>query len=248
MNKGKQFENMFINEINNKQYINLNNNLKGFIKYLFNNVNDKDIIFCENINNHQKADVSITVNKVTKYVSIKTGYENSVHVEKINDFIDYLKSINISSYRINDLLLYHYGDETFNGSGVKRLSAEEAKLKYQKEIYLFNKHINYSANLKNIIDRFLFKGTNENNILTDAIYYGNIDIGIWASRDEILNYFNNHKSMYMKTPHFSSLTYQNWCRNKNFSSKSESHRYYIQIKWFSILSDMKKIREEYGEV
>ena len=48
----------------------------------------------------------------------------------------------------------------------------------------------------------------------------------------------------MKSIHFSSLTYQNWCRNINKYKKLEKHRYCIQIKWFSVVSDLQKIRKE----
>ena len=73
-------------------------------------------------------------------------------------------------------------------------------------------------------------------------YYGDIEIGIWCTREELLNYCTKHKCMHINTPHFSTFVYQNWCRNIFFNKKSESHREYIKIKWFSILSDLTKIR------
>lgn len=82
------------------------------------------------------------------------------------------------------------------------------------------------------------------NKYVEAIYYGDINIGIWCSSEELLNFCINHKSMYMSTPHFSVFTYQNWCRNITFKKNSEPHRNYIQIKWFSILSDINKIRKK----
>ena len=100
----------------------------------------------------------------------------------------------------------------------------------------------YSQILSKIIERFLLVGTKATNRYVDAIYYGDIDIGIWCTSKELLKFCINNKSMYIKTPHFSIFTYQNWCRNITFSKKSESHRQYIQIKWFTILSDINKIR------
>ena len=52
--------------------------------------------------------------------------------------------------------------------------------------------------------------------------------------------------MHINTLHFSVFTYQNWCRNVTFSNKLESHRNYLQIKWFSILRDINKIRKEFS--
>ena len=77
--------------------------------------------------------------------------------------------------------------------------------------------------------------TKDTNEYVDAIYYGDTEIEIRCTSKESLNYCTN-------TPNFSIFTYQSWYRNLTFSNKSEIHRNYIQIKWFSILSDMNKIR------
>lgn len=96
--------------------------------------------------------------------------------------------------------------------------------------------------MSEIIKRFLLIGTKATNKCVDIIYYGNIKIGIWCTGDELLDFCIKRKSMYMNTVHFSIFTYQNWCRNITFKNKSEAHRNYLQIKWFSILSDLNKIR------
>jgi hypothetical protein len=40
------------------------------------------------------------------------------------------------------------------------------------------------------------------------------------------------------------FTTPNWCRNINRNANSELRRNYIQIKWFSIVSDLQKIRNK----
>lgn len=180
----------------------------------------------------------------TKYISVKTGAQNSVHGEKLNGFIDFLHELHINKDVINYLLLYHFGDNTLDGSGNVRLTVDEIKLKYNMEIKRFNKYVSYNNILEKILNRFLFDGTTNNKYKADIIYYGNINYGIWGTKSEIIKYLVYNKCHYMKSIHFSSLTYQNWCRNINKYKKLEKHRYCIQIKWFSVVSDLQKIRKE----
>lgn len=243
MNNGKKLELDFVLNLNNHYYNELNLNLQKFIKFVFKDFDYTNKIYCKKISNNQKADIYIKIEDKVKYISLKSGSQNSVHVEKINDFIKFLISEGIEETIINNLLIYHYGDDSLTGEGKIRYSAEECKIKYKKQILQFNKYINNSKILTKIIERFLLMGTNSSNKYVDIIYYGDIDIGLWCSSKELLNFCINHKSLYMNTPHFSIFTYQNWCRNITLSKKSESHRNYLQIKWFSILSDINKIRQ-----
>lgn len=243
-NNGKKIELEFVLKLNNHFYNELNLNLKKFIFFVFKDIDYTNKIYCKKLNNHQKADICISIGNITKYISLKSGNQNSVHVEKINDFKKFLTNEGINQTMINNLLLYHFGDNTLIGNGEKRYNAEECKIKYKKEIFKFNKYINDSKILTKIIERFLLIGINSSNKYVDVIYYGDIDIGIWCTNKELLNFCNKHKSMFINTPHFSVFTYQNWCRNISLSKKSESHRNYLQIKWFSILSDINKIRKE----
>lgn len=242
MNSGKKLENEFVLSINNKYFNELNLNLQKFILFVFKDFNHSNKIKCQKLSNWQKADIAIQIGKEIKYISIKTGSQNSVHVEKLNDFITFLCNNKIENKIINDLLIYHYGDNTLIGNGKVRYSAEECKLKYKKEILEFNTYINNSNIMSEIIKRFLFTGKKVTNKYVDIIYYGNIKIGVWCTSEELLDFCVKHKSMYINTVHFSVFTYQNWCRNTTFKNQSEAHRHYLQIKWFSILSDLNKIR------
>ena len=239
MNNGLKLEYDFVYSINNKKYRELNNNLKSFIKELYNDITEESILKCEKIKAKDKSDIKIIFEDKIKNISLKSGNSVSVHVESVLSFITFLNDISINKNIINYLLLYHYGDDTIDGSGNNRLSGDEVKLRYKREISIFNKYVNYKNILIKVINRVLFEGVNKNNIV-DYIYYGNIEYGIWSSRFDLLNYFVNNKSMNLITPHFSSFTYQNWCRNVVYNKKMESHRYYVQIKWFSIVNDIEK--------
>lgn len=41
-------ENLLIENLNNKRYIELNDNLKKFVKYINNDIQDNDMLYCEN--------------------------------------------------------------------------------------------------------------------------------------------------------------------------------------------------------
>lgn len=41
-------ENFLIENLDNKRYIELNDNLKKFVKYINNDIQDNDILYCEN--------------------------------------------------------------------------------------------------------------------------------------------------------------------------------------------------------
>lgn len=243
LNTGTKVELDFVKFINYKKYSDLNSNLRSFIKILFNNIEGEDILQCKRLNTKGKADIIIKLNNSVKYVSIKSGSQNSVHTEKLETFIVFLKKLGVKEEIIKILLLYHFGDGTYDGTGKIRWSAEESKLKYSREIKKFSRYINNHNNFKEIINRILFTGTNIK-IVVDAIYYGDVSCGVWCKREELVKYFIKNKCYYISTPHFSSLTYQTWCRNINLNRKSEEHRYYVQIKWFSILSDIIKIRKQ----
>ena len=243
MTNGYQNEVNFAAEINKKKYCDLNDNMKNFIKFIFNDVKNDDVLECKRYKAKCKADVYIKLNNVIKRISIKSGMRVSVHAEPINDFILFLKSINISNNILKYLLLYHYGDFTTDGSGNVRLSASELKERYENEIRIFNKYVNYRNIIKKVIIRCLFNG--KSNINTaDYIYYGYVPNGIYASREEIIDYFCNNIVSTIKAPHFSYLIYQNWNRNIIYNTKIESHRYYSQFKWPTIEEDLIKIRNK----
>lgn len=242
MNKGIKKEEEFAQYLNGKKYKELNDNLKCFIKFIYKDIDEDGLIKCEKLKTKDKTDVIINYNSISKNISLKSGKGVSIHVESIISFVAFLKNIRINENIINYYLKYHYGDDSLNGSGKVRFSAEEAKTRYEKEILVFNKYVNHNNIIIKAVNRFLFDGVTGDN-RADYIYYGDINNGIWCSKNEIINYFVKNKSMDLIAPHFSGLTIQNWCRNIVYNKRMESHREYIQIKWFNIVDDITKIRK-----
>ena len=237
----------FVNERELREYINdktfdkYNKNIKEFLTFLFGaDINTTQPFQAQKVTGQVKPDLSITHNGQIKYVSLKKGSGNSVHQESIDVFFPYIKEI-LDDETLNNLKLFHYGDDTLNDTGAIRYSASECKTKYSNEIKQLNSKFNLRDNLIKFLDRFLFVG-NVGTLTVDAIYHGAIESGLWASREEIITYVlsNNISS---NSVHFGPLTYQVWGRNEKGTAVHPDRRYIMQVKWGSLLKDLTKIRE-----
>lgn len=234
---GFENEDELIEYLNNKKIKELNNNMREFIFFIFGNIDEESIIQAESGKSGQKPDMIITINNVIKRISIKKGTGNSVHQEKVEIFAEFLTSINIPSEIIDKLLKYHWGDGTNNGTGSERISSMEYKKKFQNDIDIINEEFNKEKNIKEFINRFIMQGKSEEYDVVDALYYGNVKEGHWASKDEIIEYVVNN-IFSLDSIHFGPLTYQIWNRCLNFNPKTENRRKVMQVKWGSLLNDL----------
>jgi hypothetical protein len=240
----------FINETELRDYINskeifdlYSNNIKRFLSDMFQfNLSNTKII-CSKIRGQQKPDLSVTSNKRTKYISVKTGSGNSVHQEKLDEFVTFLEDELVSLVAINNLKLFHYGDGTTNNTGKIRHSSKVCRSIYSTEIDIVNKELNQKEILTKILNRVLFLGNIQGGNMTDYVYYGTVKEGIWASREDLLKHFLSNDD-YLNTIHFASLTYQVWGRDNNFSAKYPERRHVMQVKWSQIVTDISEIIKE----
>ena len=243
-NNGTIIEKNIITYINKNKYINnMNENMKNFLCYIFN----------FNLANHQikaykyaekyKPDIIVTANGISKYISIKSGNNNSVHQEHFYSFLFFLSELQIKKELITELRLFQFNDGTLNGTGQNRRTAIEFLEKNQEKIQEINNFLNNSQTIEIIIDRLLFKGEYPNVSKADYIYYGNIQNGLWASRNEIIYYLLNEKN-YSSSIHVSKLYYQSLHRNLKYDKFYEYRRHYIQFKWYSIKQDLEFITKK----
>lgn len=235
-NKGIQNENDFINYFENKKIKDLNPIAYDFIMMLFPEVTNDDIIKTTYRFDKTKSDFLLTINNTTKRISVKNGRCNSVHLESIETFVDFLRNNEISNDIIQKFLYYHYADSTTDGSGKNRLSVSEFKLLNQKSIDLINVAFNNEKLLIKAIDRFLLEGKFYDSV--DVIIYGTIDDFLWITKNEIYNLILSKKDMYSTGVHFGPLFCQPWTRNLQFKESDEYKRNYIQIKWYSLMDDI----------
>jgi hypothetical protein len=237
---GKIIEKEIIEHINKNIYINrMNENMKNFLNSIFDFCLDGVEITANKYGHNYKPDIVITANGISKYISIKSGSQNSIHQEHIYSFIYFLKKLNMNEQEIISLLQFHFNDGTIDGAGNERKNANEFIEKNNDSVLKINEFMNKLEIKKALIERLLFKGE-YNMKVVDFIYYGDIDKGYWADKNKITEYLLN-KKFFSCSIHVSKLYYQSLHRNLKFDVYSEFKRYYVQFKWYSLKEDIKYI-------
>lgn len=221
----------------------MNKNMKNFLKFIFENdlenIKIKAYKFAENY----KPDVIITANGISKYISIKHGDSNSVHQEHIFSFCNFLKTEGISETIISNIIKFQFNDGTLDGSGKSRKDAQNFLEMNQIEIQKINSELNKPNIIEKITNRLLFKSEYYNIQEAQYIYYGNHENGLWAKKDEIINFMKNAKKI-STSIHISKLYYQSLHRNLKFDKYYEYRRYYCQFKWYSLKEDLLYITKK----
>ena len=238
----------FINEKVLREYINsnvfntYNENIRTFLSFIFGiHLNTTLPFKAEKKAGGLKPDLVIKHNGIEKYVSVKKGGGNSVHQERIDEFFPYINSL-LGNKALNNLKTFHYGDDTTDDTGNVRYTAKQCEKRYDREIYELNIELNRWNNLSLFLDRFLFIG-NIGTLKVDVVYHGTIYFGLWATREEIINYIQSH-NFDSRTIHFGPLTYQVWGRNEKRTAIHPDRRYDMQVKWGSLKKNLEAIRKE----
>ena len=230
-------EKEFCNALNNKKVFMLDPMFREFIFDLFDNVYEDDFIKCRLSYGRKKYDILISIKENTKYISIKKGVKNSVHVEGISDFVSFLIENNVDKENVINYLKYHYADGTTNGTGTNRKSADEYKKSHQVEIDEINIAINDEVILRKAIDRFVVKGNNSDKSI-DAIIFGVVNDFIWIKKEDIIKIILSKKNIYSSAIHFGPLTVQPLDRSLNRNPKYEKCRFSVQVKWYNLVDDI----------
>lgn len=239
MNNINGFDNEyeFVKYLNGKRVIELNPIFRELIERMFYDVDDYDLIKSWRNNYKQKTDIFIKINGIMKGISIKKGIKNSIHVERISDFIHFLIENNIDREIVIEYLKYHYADGSTNGKGNERLSVEEYKKDNQSSIDKINIILNRQDILLKAVDRFVIKGKNSNYYI-DALICGQVDDFIWITKEDIIKVIMSKKDSYSTAVHFGPLTVQPKNRCLNYNSKYEKDRFCVQIKWYNLFDDI----------
>lgn len=224
-------------ELDNKTIKELNPMYRSFIEDLFSNINDSDLINCIIDDSNKKHDIIISIKNEKRYISIKKGIKNSVHVEGISSFIHFLIQNHVKRNVVIEYLKYHYADGSTNGTGINRLSAEEYKKENQEKIDMINAEINNKDLLIKVIDRFILKG-NISDKLIDAILFGVNDDFIWIKKEDIIKVILSKKDVYSSAVHFGPLTIQPLDRCLNYNPKYDKRRFCVQVKWYNLADDI----------
>jgi len=248
MNYGFQNEKDFAELFNNKNFLDLDLNSQKFLKDIFGDfINNDEKIICWKNHDNQKADIFIKYKSLVKGISIKCGTNNSVHQESINDFKRYLESLCIPYRLIDYYVSYHYGylkDQNGRSILTKRLSSEDYKSFYQEQIDAFNKYINKTRIIVDMIDRFIVRGRNSDYDIA-ALISGTVDDYVWINKYDLYDMILNNKNIKITSPHASILTIGPKSRDLNNSIKNPRERYFVCIRWYTIREDIENFKKKH---
>lgn len=229
----------FVKYFNRKQVCDLDLRGMSFIKVLFKDISDDTFLTCWRNHYKQKSDIFIKANGVMKGISIKKGVRNSVHVDSISNFTDFLYQSGIPVKIINFYREYHFADGTINGKGKIRQSVEEYKITHNKDIDLMNQYFNMDKMIKLAIERFILQGNNSD-FYIDALIYGECNDFLWFTREDIYKVILAQSNYQSSAVHFGPLVVQPKARCLNYNPKYENDRFCVQIKWYSLVDDIKE--------
>lgn len=242
---GFENENLMLEALNNKKFSELNDNLKEMVTEIDKNISPNTILKAHKKAGVNKTDLIIEVNGLDYNISIKKGTGNSVHQEKVEEFIDFLgEKYFISEELANDIRFFIWGDGTLDGTGdvSDRLSATQLKNKYPLIIRNLKKF--FYIHKRDLIERFVIKGSKSNSS-PDFLYYGTPEKGIIVKSKHVLDWLADDENEKSSSPiPIGRLTFQAWNRNINGGDKSENKRGVIQLKWSSVGKDLPIIYEE----
>jgi hypothetical protein len=200
INGGYQ-KNEFINSLDNKRFDELSSNLKKFVKTVYPNVKNKDVLICKKCNG-MNANLSLSLNGCIKYISLKSGNTSVFYRDYICVFISKIIPLNVSAITASSLYRYHRGytvedDESFGSL---------LKVDFKKEISIVRNEFENKELLSKLIDMILME---KNNIKVDFFYYGNVQIGHTLSSDvfkeRLLADENNYPHDFMRVGPFNFL-------------------------------------------
>jgi hypothetical protein len=243
MQQGLQNEYDIIETINGKKLRDLPQHFKdGFIK-MYKYVNENDVVHAEKISNRtcSKPDIKVELSNHDKYmnISIKSGWMPSLHQEDLWSFMDFLKSLNISSKTLNTVLFYHYADETYDGTGVNKMRFDNFREKYKKMIAEASDELSQEHIVTAVVNRAIVVGRYENGRKINYLYHGTKDSGFFIHRNDILDHaFEVGRPKYTAL-HFGPIVYVAKVPNKLDSTGNKHH--YAQLIWPKIDEDLKKI-------
>ncbi len=193
----------------------------------------------------QKTDILIKYKNYIKNISIKCGNNNSIHHEQIQEFKRYLEKLEIPYNVVSYYISYHYGYQRNEDGSINfniTLSADEYKKHYQKDIDIFNKSINKTRIIIDMIDRFIIKGRNSHYDI-DALICGTIDDSVWILKHDLYDLILSKRCLDYSSPHVACMTIGPKKRNLDGKSKNIKDRYIVCIRWNFIKEDIIQFKD-----
>ena len=188
MNDGNLKEQEVIYALNNKCILQLSNNMRNLMRSLFGVLDENQIIKCYKVDDKNKTDFIIEYDCRKRNVSMKSGKAVIVHNEILKNFIDFLKEKGISKRTLDTICLFHYGDGTIDGTAKEqRKSYADVSQGLSDRIKEANLELNSDMDfILEVLERCMFKGSDESNIEAECIYFGDVDYGVVATKNQFI--------------------------------------------------------------
>lgn len=241
---GFQNEDHIVQALHQKQYQELNLNLKKFIDYV---CDQEQLVICpetiiyafKETSNRKKQDFYLEILGHRYGISLKMGGGNSTHQEKCEDFIQYIqKELHATEELCDDFRILIWADGTCDGTGAlqDRLNKNQYLIKYAKGIERIRAFV--WEHQRELIRRALFVGKHHSQV--DYIYHGTPMHGRWISAQKLIDYQVSHpQETGTSLAKVGRMNLQVW--NRSLQGTSEHKRGQIQLKYPTMEADLKQI-------
>lgn len=237
-----------INALNEKTISQLSNNMRFFMRALFGVLNDGLIIKCKKVDDINKTDFIVEYDNRIRNVSMKSGKAVVVHNEILKNFINFLRSKDISERTLETICLFHYGDGTIDGSNADlRQSYTLVSQGLSDRIKEANEELNSNMDfILDVLNRCMFKGANETNIEADCVYFGDLDYGIVATKNQFIRNTKRRCFDYYDHLHIGPLLFRPDARYVGKDITHQRKRDRIVAYWPNLREDIEYMSKRFN--
>lgn len=237
-------ENELLEAINNKKYSELSEHLQKMIRKMFPKVWLDDLIIVKKVPGFAKADLEFIIHDEHHYLSVKYGNSAQVHTEKLSTFFSFLKEHQFSDELLNNIALYHYGDETTNGTGTYRMNQQEVMRNYASIVEKINEELNLNRYfVRDFVKRVVFIGNDPSKQAADFIYHGDIEEGEICSMESVLQYTKRKTFHRIINAHIGQIMFRPYARYSKGLEKHPEKRHVVVFEWSHLLWDLEFINQ-----
>lgn len=224
---GLNNEKIIINYLNKKNFSDLSDKWKKYIKRMFPFVEENDLIIAKHFPDFSaKPDITIKVRHSEILLSIKTGKNPNVHQESYYSFLRFLDSYGVSKRTQNIIRFFHFGDSDKLQTNGKPMTSAEMKEKYSAYFLEASQELDNTEMIEAVINRCVIRGTSNKRRPINYLYYGDLDNGNLLSVEDIYSMVLSYREHGKSPIHFGGLNY-----NPSARSVKRRERGYVRIKW-----------------
>ena len=216
--------------------------LRTMVDALFDHPNEDSMMECDVCNRFSKPDIFIKINGKTRFISLKSGHSNTMHVEKLKTLIPFFRNLGVSKETLKTILLFHFGDGTLNGTGERRMYVDEVMAWLGERVKSANAELARPEIVKASIDRFVFDGSEHCKASADVLAFGTPEYFIFATREALEEVVMKKDYSHIRALHIGPMLLQPFSRDINRLSKHPEKREAMSLHWHYLMSDIQKAK------